>query len=188
MRSSNKKAIVLAITGLLSFNMTTYRASAGGGGVIDNSTSIPSSTQTITPNTSTPSTLTTPTTQYNQSGLQVNWSGSSTLNPPNCNGGCVFAVTKISPTTYGSGTNMEAIVGITLPIGSNDNGTGEVNRINAEMQKYRTENETKIALSEKLAEALENGKMERAKVIAIILFPLLGYKDYQSLLRAVSNK
>jgi hypothetical protein len=63
---------------------------------------------------------------------------------------------------------------------------GEVNRLNAEMQKYRTQHEIKLALSEKLAEALENGKTERATIIAMNLFPMLGYKDYQSLLKAVS--
>ena len=54
------------------------------------------------------------------------------------------------------------------------------------MQKYRTEHEIKLALSEKLAEALENGKTERATIIAMNLAPMLGYKDYQSLLKAVS--
>jgi hypothetical protein len=79
------------------------------------------------------------------------------------------------------------MVGVTIPIGSNDGGVGEVNRVNAEMHKYRSQHEIKLALSEKLSEALENGKMERAKVIAMMLAPLLGYKDYQALLIAVSS-
>lgn len=129
-------------------------------------------------------------TQVNQqSGIvQVaNWNGSSNLAPPNCNGGCFFAVTRVTPTTYGSGHNAEALIGITLPIGSNDNGIGEVNRINAEMQKYRTENDAKLALSEKLSEALESCKIERARIIALLLAPMLGYKDHQSLLTTVSK-
>ncbi len=79
------------------------------------------------------------------------------------------------------------MVGVTIPIGTNDGGVGEVNRVNAEMHKYHTQHEIKLALSEKLAEALENGKIERAKVIAMMLAPLLGYKDYQALLIAVSS-
>jgi hypothetical protein len=130
-----------------------------------------------------------PITSTNPGIVQVaNWGGSSNnLAPPNCNGGCFFAVTRFAPTNYGSNGNLEAIVGITLPIGSNDNGIGEVNRINAEMQKYRTENEAKLALSEKLAEALENCRTERSKIIAMMLAPMLGYRDYQLLLTAVTK-
>jgi hypothetical protein len=198
MRSSNKSAALGVVFGLLTFAVIAHPALAGGGGdtstptVVSNDTSTPTttptSTLTTTPTTSTTSTSSiTPTTQYNQSGLNVNWSGSSTLTPPSCNGGCVFAVTRASPTTSGSGTNLEAMLGVTIPIGSNDSGVGEVNRVNAEMLKYRTQHEIKLALSEKLAEALENGKMERAKVLAMNLAPLLGYKDYQSLLISVSS-
>jgi hypothetical protein len=197
MRSSNKSALGVLV-GLLTFAAIAHPALAGGGGdtstptVVSTDTSTltttPTSTLTTTPTTSTTSTSSiTPTTQYNQSGLNVNWSGSSTLTPPSCNGGCVFAVTRASPTTSGSGTNLEAMLGITIPIGSNDSGVGEVNRVNAEMLKYRTQHEIKLALSEKLAEALENGKTERAKVLAMNLAPLLGYKDYQSLLISVSS-
>jgi hypothetical protein len=195
MQSANNIAAVGAIIGLLNFTLTASPALAGGGDTtsitqtttVDNTTST-SPTSVTTPISSTPSSITNPITQVNQQSGIVNFSGSSNLIPPSCNGGCVFAVTRVSPATYGSGTNLEAIVGITVPIGSNDNGAGEVSRVNAEMHKYRTENDTKLALSEKLSEALESGRMERAKVIAIILYPLLGYKDYQSLLRAVSNK
>jgi hypothetical protein len=153
-----------------------------GGGTTTTPTASPSSITTTDPNASF--------TQVNQqSGIvQVaNWNGSSNLAPPTCTGGCFFAVTRVTPTTYGSGHNAEALIGITLPIGSNDNGIGEVNRVNAEMQKYRTENDAKLALSEKLSEALENCKTERAKIIALLLAPMLGYKDYQSLLSAVSK-
>jgi hypothetical protein len=168
-----------------SLAVTAHPAFAGGGsGQSDSSTS---STITTTPTNSTTSTSSIPTTQYNQqSGLQVNWSGSSSLSPPSCNGGCVFAVTRASPVTYGYGTNLEAMVGVILPIGSNDGGVGELNRLNGEMQKYRTEHEIKLALSEKLADALENQKMERATIIAMNLAPMLGYKDYHLLLRDVS--
>jgi hypothetical protein len=75
------------------------------------------------------------------------------------------------------------MVGITMSLGTNDGGVS----LNEEMHKYTTENQVKFALSEKLAEALENGKMERATIIAMNLAPMLGYKDYRWLLMAVSS-
>jgi hypothetical protein len=213
MKSSDKTVATGAMIGLLSLAMTAHPAFAGGSSgqsdsstpttspapitTGDNSTSTNSPTTITTPINSTTSTVTTPISsttststtpiQYNQQqGLQVNWSGSSNLTPPNCNGGCVFAVTRASPVTYGSGTNLEAMIGVILPIGSNDGGAGEQNRLRIEMEKYRTEHEIRIALSEKLADALENRKMERATIIAMNLAPLLGYKDYHLLLKDVS--
>lgn len=168
----------------LAILLTTPSAIAGGGP--DTS---PTSTTSAPTNVTTSDSNTTFTQVNQQSGIvQVaNWNGSSNLAPPNCTGGCFFAVTRITPTTYGSGQNAEALIGITLPIGSNDNGIGEVNRISAEMQKYRTEHDAKLALSEKLSEALENCKTERARVIALLLAPMLGYKDHQTLLNTVSK-
>ena len=78
------------------------------------------------------------------------------------------------------------MAGVTWQLGSNDGGAAELNRLNGEMTKYRTEHEIKLALSEKLAEALENGKIQRATIIAMNLAPMLGYKNHQSLLNAVS--
>jgi hypothetical protein len=204
MQSSNKIAATGVMIGLLSIAVTAHPAFAGGGSgegdsstltttpapinTGDNSTTTNSSTTITTPINSSTSTSNIPINQYNQqSGLQVNWSGSSNLTPPNCNGGCVFAVTRASPVTYGSGTNIEAMVGVIIPIGSNDGGMGEVNRLRVEMEKYRTEHEIRLALSEKLADAIENKKMERALIIAMNLAPMLGYKDYRLLLRDVSS-
>jgi hypothetical protein len=191
MQLSNTIAPV--IIGLLAFSITTYPALAGGGtgeNPTPTDSSIQTTTSNITPSSSTPLGLSNSVTQFNQqSGIvQVaNWGGSSNLTPPSCNGGCFFAVTRASPVTYGSGANVEAMVGVTIPIGSADGGAAELNRLNGEMQKYRTEHEVKLALSEKLADALENGKMERATIIAMNLAPMLGYKDYQLLLKAVSS-
>jgi hypothetical protein len=182
MQLSSKTTLTGVMIGLLAFAVTAHPAFAGGS-TSDNSiipSTIPSS-----PNTSV---STAPiAAQYNQSGLQVNYSASSTLSPPSCNGGCVFAVTRASPTNTGSGTNIEAMMGITMSLSTNDGGVSELNRLNGEMHKYTTENQIKMALSEKLAEALENGKIERATIIAMNLAPMLGYKDYQSLLKAVST-
>jgi hypothetical protein len=179
----------IAIMGLVAFATTAHPVFAGGApsdGSITTSSTQTNATNTI-PSNSTISTSTTPIAQYNQSGLQVNWSGSSNLTPPSCNGGCVFAVTRASPTASGSGANLEAMVGVTMSLNSSDGGVAELNRLNGEMQKYRTEYEVKLALSEKLADAIENGKTERATIIAMNLAPMLGYKDYQLLLKAVSS-
>jgi hypothetical protein len=171
--------IAAATIGLLALAATANSALAGGA---DSSTP----TAISTPTTPITSTSISPA-QFNQSGVQVNYSGSSTLSPPSCNGGCVFAVTRASPANTGSGANIEAMVGITMSLGSNDGGASELNRLNGEMHKYTTENQVKLALSEKLAEALENGKTERAAIIAMNLAPMLGYKDYQLLLKAVAS-
>jgi hypothetical protein len=183
MQSSIKIALTGTLLCPLTLMLTSHPALAGGG-TGDNST--PTPTQT-TPDTSTPNSSPSQTVipvQVNQQSLISNWSGSA-LTPPSCNGGCFFAVTRAAPSNYGSGTNLEAMVGVTIPLGSNDGGAGEVNRLNAEMQKYRSEHEIRLALSEKLAEAIESGKMVRAEIIAMNLAPLLGYKDYRLLLNTV---
>lgn len=196
MQSSNKLVIVGAMLGFLAFVMA-HPALAGGAVDTYVPTTVPtkvdnsnpqSTTGSTIPSSSIPSTLNNSVNQFNQQSGGIQFNGyTSTLTPPNCNGGCFFAVTRASPATYGSGTNIEAVVGVNIPLGSTDGGIGEVNRLNAEMQKYRTEYEMKLALSEKLAEALENGKTERAIIIAMNLAPMMGYKDYQSLLKAVST-
>ena len=172
--------------------MTAYPTLAGGSA--DNFILPTSPGQTTTGGTtignSTQSGTISPITQVNQQSGVVqfsNWGSSSTLTPPNCSGGCAFAVTRVSASGSGSPGNVEAIAGITWQLGSNDGGAGELNRLNGEMTKYRTEHEVKLALSEKLAEALENGKVQRAIIIAMNLAPMLGYKDYRLLLKDVSS-
>jgi hypothetical protein len=178
-------AAPLALT--LTLTLTTYPAFAES---TDHSPTPAASSNQTTPETTTPISSTPAPSiaplQVNQQSLISNWSGSA-LTPPNCNGGCIYAVTRLAPATYGSGTNVEAIIGFTVPIGSNDGGIGEVNRLNAETQKRRSEHDMKIVLSEKLADAIESGKMDRAKIIAMNLAPLLGYKDYQLLLDTFST-
>jgi hypothetical protein len=178
MHSPTKTILMGAIICPLVLILTAHPAFAGGG-TGDSSIPVLTTPVTTTPSSSIPTQSVIPL-QVTQQSIS-NWNGSS-LTPPSCNGGCFFAVTKATPATYGSGTNIEAIVGVTIPIGSNDGGVGEINRLNAEMQKYRSEYEMKLALSEKLADAIENGKMERAKIIAMNLAPLMGYKNYQLLL------
>jgi hypothetical protein len=201
MQLSNKIAVIGAIIGFISFVVATDLAFAGGG-LVDNSITTTNPTPTTTdnnslsqiptggiiPSSSTPSTLNSSVGQLNQQsgGFQSNVYA-PTLTTPTCNGGCFFAVTKASPTTSGSGTNLEAVVGVNISFGSNDGGAAERERLKVEMEKYRSEHDIRLALSEKLAEALENGKTERAIIIAMNLAPMLGYKDYQLLLKAVSS-
>jgi hypothetical protein len=199
MKSSNKKLEIGGMIGLLFLAVTVHPVLAQV--TSDNSTTT-TSTQlttngnstpqittggTVIPSSSTPLTSTNSLNQFNQQsgGIQVN-GYSSNLTPPSCNGGCFFAVTRASQATYGSGANLEAVVGVTIPLGSPDGGAAERDRLKVEMEKYRSEHDIRLALSEKLAEALENGKMERATIIAMNLAPMMGYKDYQSLLKAVS--
>jgi hypothetical protein len=180
MHSPTKKILIGAMASSLALTLTAHPAFAGGG-TGDSSTPTANPTQT-TPDTTTPSSSTPsqPVAPLQVNQQSISWS--SSLTPPSCNGGCFFAVTRVAPATYGSGTNLEAIVGVTIPISSNDGGVGEINRLNAETQKHKNEYDMKLVLSEKLAEALESGKMERAKIIAMNLAPLMGYKDYQLLL------
>ena len=194
MKSSNKTALIGTIIGLLALPVTACPALAGGIGDNSISTTNPSPSQTITGGTtmssSTQSGIVSPITQVNQQSGVVqqfsNLGSSPNLSPPNCYGGCAFAITRVSPSVPGSSGNVEAIAGVTWQLGSNDGGAAELNRLNGEMTKYRTEHEIKLALSEKLAEALENGKTERATIIAMNLAPMLGYKNHQLLLNAVS--
>jgi hypothetical protein len=186
MHSPTKTILIGAIICPLALTLTAHPALAGGG-TGDNSTpTTPTQTTSETPTTSSSSSSQSVVPlQVNQQSLISNWSGSA-LTPPSCNGGCFYAVTRAAPATYGSGTNIEAMIGVTIPLGSNDGGVGELNRLNAEMQKYRSEHEIKLALTEKLADAIESGKVERARLVAMMLAPHLGYKDYRLLLNTVT--
>jgi hypothetical protein len=183
MHSPTTKILTGAIIGTLALTSTAHPAFAGGG-TGDSSTPATSPAQTnseIPPaiNSSSPQPIIP--LQVNQQS--ISWS--SSLTPPSCPGGCFFAVTRAAPASYGSGTNLEAMVGVTIPLGSSDGGVGEVNRLNAEMQKHSSEHQMRLTLSEQLAEALDRGDMQRAKLAAMSLAPLLGYKDYQLLINTV---
>jgi hypothetical protein len=185
MSSPHTTALMGAIVCPLSIILTTHTALAGGATATSTTSTLnPLPTGSTTPTTSTSSEVVNP--------IQVqqfsNWSGSSSLVPPNCNSGCTYAVARVSPSTYGSSApNLEVMVGVTLTFGASDGGAAELNRLNGEMNKYRTEHEIRLALSEKLAAAIEEGKIERARIIAMNLAPMLGYKDYRLLLAEVSN-
>lgn len=119
--------------------------------------------------------------------IQNNGLGSyGSLSYPSCAGVCVFAIGR---TTRNGNTDpsVEAVVGVVWQINSPENTQAQNARILAETQRDSLNNQTTLALVEKLAEAIETDKPERANAIAIILAPRLGYSDYRQLLRDVRN-
>ena len=186
-------SVKLALLGLascpLALILTTSPVLAGGGDVSAPTTTLPS-TQ-VASDTTTPLSNTTPlnsTVNPIQVNQQFSNSGNtSNLIPPSCNTGCAFGIVRLSPSNYGTSPNWEVMAGVTIPFGSTDGGVAELNRINGETQKFRTEHDTRLALSRELSDAIKNGDMVKAKLIAMDLAPMLGYKSYQLLLAELSN-
>ena len=118
-------------------------------------------------------------------------SNTGTLNYPNCNSSCFFGILRTTPNTNNfSGTisnQLEAVIGVIIAIDSPERANAETNRMIIEIQKSKSEYEIKLSLGEKLADALELGKMERAKIIAMLLAPLIG-KTHTQLLAEIFAK
>lgn len=128
------------------------------------------------------------TTQVNQQNglLQIN-GVSSNLTSPNCSSGCAYGAIRVFPGYNGASRSVEGIAGVIWQFNSPESSQAEATKLNAELQKYKTEHDIIEGLSLKLAEAIEQNKIERAYIIAIILAPKLRYEDYRVLLREVSN-
>ena len=184
MHSSIKTAVIGATMCPLILLSIANPVLAGGGDGTTPAAATPPTAEPAPSGTSGSNNLATPVQVSQQS---YNWSGSSSLVPPNCSTACGFVVARMSPSNFGASTNFEAIVGVTIPFGSTDGGVGELNRINGEAQRFRTEHDTKLALSRELAEALRNGDKPKAILIAMDLAPMLGYKTYQLLLKELSD-
>lgn len=137
--------------------------------------SVPTST-----NPSTPFTQQTGVIQFNNSGL-------SALTYPNCGGACVFAIGRMAP-SYNGTTSLEAVAGVVWQFKSPENTQAQAIKRQVDAQNERLEQESTVTLSEKLAEAIEQGRTKRANLLAILLAKRLGYPDYQSLLRDVTAK
>jgi hypothetical protein len=119
--------------------------------------------------------------------IQNNGLGSyGSLSYPSCSGVCIFAIGRTTR-TGNSDPSIEAVAGVVWQINSPENTYAQNSRILAETQQASLNNQTTLVLIEKLAEAIENNKPERANAIAIILAPRLGYKDHRQLLRDVRN-
>ena len=128
------------------------------------------------------------TTSIQQNGVQVNgfngFNGfSNPLTPPSCSKQlCGFIILRTTP--YGS----EGDAGIVFQLGGSSEQTqAESQRLLAIAQKEKLDQESTVILIEKLAEAIETKKIERAKLYAISLAKRLGYADYRQLLKDISN-
>lgn len=108
------------------------------------------------------------------------------LSYPSCSGICVFAIGRTTR-TGNADPNVEAVVGVVWQISSPENTQAQNARILAENQRDSLNNQTTLVLTEKLAEAIETNKPERANAIAIILAPRLGYNDYRKLIKDVQG-
>lgn len=87
-------------------------------------------------------------------------------------------------TPYGSESNA----GIVFQLGGSPEDTqAESQRLFAIAQKEKLDQESTVILIEKLAEAIETKKTERAKLYAISLAKRLGYADYRQLLSDISS-
>jgi hypothetical protein len=104
------------------------------------------------------------------------------LNYPSCSGVCVFAIGRTTRTS-----NADPSIEAVWQINSPENTQAQNARILAETQRDSLNNQTTLVLVEKLAEAIETNKPERANAIAIILASRLGYSDYRQLLKDVRN-
>ncbi len=130
---------------------------------------------------------TTPSINQQAGVIQNNGLGShGSLSYPSCAGVCIFAIGRTTR-TGNIDPSVEAVVGVVWQISSPENTQAQNTRILAETQRDSLNNQTTLALVEKLAEAIENNKPERANAIAIILASRLGYSNYQQLLKDVHN-
>jgi len=130
------------------------------------------------------------TTQLNsqQTGvIQFNNSGLSALTYPNCEGACIFAVGRVVPSSGGS-SSLEAVAGVIWQLNSPSNTQAQANKLVAQAQSENLIQESNVSLAEKLAEAIESGKQDRANLLAIILAKRLGYSSHLQLLQEMKRR
>jgi hypothetical protein len=141
-------------------------------------------TNPITPS---PATSSLTTSIPNQTGvIQFNNTGLSALTYPNCGGTCLFAIGRLVPTSNGS-TSAEAVAGVVWQLRSPENTQAEAQRLLIKAQTENLTQESTLLLTEKLADALEQRKPERIKLLAILLAKRLGYSDYYQLLQQLDR-
>lgn len=146
--------------------------------------------ETNSTTTETDASKTTPqdTTSIQQNGVQVNgfngFNGFTTpLTPPPCSKQwCGFVMHRTTP--YGNETDA----GIIFQLGdSPETIQAEAQKLLAMAQKEKLDQESTVILIEKLAEAIETKKMEKAKLYAMVLAKRLGYTDYRQLLNDINS-
>lgn len=188
--NSNLVSHVLVITFLLVFTEVKI-AFAGSGSItnIDSSNGTSTSPEnsgnsSILPGTANPIiNNTAPSINQQADFIQNNGSSFSSLTYPNCQGACIFAIGR----TNGR-QSWEAIAGVVWQISSPENTQAETHRLTAQSERDKLDRESTVILVEKLSNAIESGKIERANLLAIILAKRLGYGDYQQLLREARGK
>jgi hypothetical protein len=109
----------------------------------------------------------------------INYSSrNSSMSHPNCRGTCIFAVGRVD-----NQGGTEAIAGVLWQLSSPENTLSQTQQIITQVEADNLEQESTTALAEKIAEALETGKKERATLLAIILAKRLGYTSHEHLLQ-----
>ena len=171
--------------------MTVGKAIADGQETTTENLQTPEAQTSITPQTAASLTVTPTTLQQtgNNNFANVN-SNVGALNYPNCSSSCFFGIVRTSPINNFNGTisnQLEAVIGFVISLDSPEKANAETNRLLVEIQKNRSEYEILEALGLKLSDAIEEGKLERANIIAIILAPRLG-KTHTQLLAEVRKK
>lgn len=122
------------------------------------------------------------TTNFDQAGVVQQFNnGVNSLSQPNCNTKiCLFTLIR------NSSQGTELLGGVVWQLGGSANDTqAEAYKLLAIAQKEKLDQESTVILTDKLAEAIENNKTERAKLYAIILAKRLGYAEYQQLLKEI---
>jgi hypothetical protein len=188
--NSNPILHVLVITFLFVFTEAKI-AFAGSGSItnIDSSNGTPSSPENSGNSSTPPGTAnpiinnTAPSINQQADFIQNNGSSFSSLTYPNCQGACIFAIGRTN-----SRQSWEAVAGVVWQISSPENTQAETHRLTAQSERDKLERDSTIILVEKLSDAIESGKTERANLLAIILAKRLGYSDYQRLLRESRGK
>lgn len=118
--------------------------------------------------------------------IQFNNTGLSALAYPNCGGTCLFAIGRLVPSS--NGTTVEAVAGVVWQLRSPENTQVESQRLHLTAQSEKLTQESTLILTEKLANALEQGKSDRITLLAILLAKRLGYSDHHQLLQQLGRK
>lgn len=182
--------VFVALASFLSLSINIGQTIAAGSDETQSTTSADSSVTPPTVKNAGDITITPTTLQQTGTNNFANVNSNvGALNYPNCSS-CFFGILRTTSNTNPSGTisnQLEAVIGVIIAIDSTERANSETNRMVVEIQKSKNEYEVKLALGEKLADAIELGKMERAKIVAMLLAPLLG-KTHNQLLAEIFAK
>jgi hypothetical protein len=186
---SNNHTLAAFLTYLVCFSINVEQVLSAGG-----SDPQPTTTEAsvISPPVQNAGSLTVTPTTLLQTGsnnfANVN-SNVGALNYPNCSGSCAFGILRTNPSNFNGtiGNQIEAVIGVVISLGSPEQSNAETNRQMVEIQKNSSEFQIIQTLGDKLADAIEAGKTERANIIAMMLAPKLG-KTHIQLLREAKLK